>query len=281
MKAKKIVRVIVLVLLLTLLAPISVVPTNVIVAKAATIKISKAKLSLEKGKTSTLKITGTKASVKWTSNKKTVATVSKVGKVKAIKAGTATITASVKGKKYNCKVTVTDKSANKANNLDILNLTVKMPKNWIYEDLFTLDGVAMGIIKPKSAKTAGVVVIGMDTGEKVDTNEMLDEILKELKASSIVEDTFAMAFSSGDITNVKVKNAKIKKYNSKVGKTIKIDCEMSFKINGKNKKMKLPLYIMLYKNYVIEFVGVDYDNELKTSIDQTMQDILNAVKVKK
>jgi hypothetical protein len=44
--------------------------------------------------------------VKWTSSKKSVATVSSKGVVKAKKKGTATITAKVSGKKYTCKVTV-------------------------------------------------------------------------------------------------------------------------------------------------------------------------------
>jgi hypothetical protein len=74
---------------------------------AAAIKISKSKLSLTVGKSYTLKIKGTSKKVKWTSSKKSVATVgSSTGKVKAKKAGTSTITAKVSGKKYRCRVTV-------------------------------------------------------------------------------------------------------------------------------------------------------------------------------
>lgn len=76
------------------------------VSKAATVKISKTSLTLVSGKTATLKITGTTKSVKWASSKKAVATVSSKGKVTAKSAGTATITATVNGKKYVCKVTV-------------------------------------------------------------------------------------------------------------------------------------------------------------------------------
>lgn len=50
--------------------------------------------------------------VKWKSSKKSVATVSSAGTIKAKKKGTATITATVGGKKYSCKVTVYDKTMN-------------------------------------------------------------------------------------------------------------------------------------------------------------------------
>lgn len=75
-------------------------------AKAATIKINKKGLELFVGDTYKLKISGTKAKVTWKSSKKSVATVSKAGTVTAKEEGTATITATVSGKKYTCKVTV-------------------------------------------------------------------------------------------------------------------------------------------------------------------------------
>jgi hypothetical protein len=76
------------------------------VSEAATIKLNKSNLTLEEGKSYTLKVTGTTKTVKWSSNNKAVATVSSKGIVKAVKAGTATITATVASKKYTCKITV-------------------------------------------------------------------------------------------------------------------------------------------------------------------------------
>jgi hypothetical protein len=78
------------------------------ISYAATIKISKSKLTVNVGKTYTLKITGTTRAIKWTSSNKTVATVSTKGKITAKKAGTATITATVNKKPYKCAVTVKD-----------------------------------------------------------------------------------------------------------------------------------------------------------------------------
>lgn len=77
-------------------------PENV----SAKAKISKKSITITKGKTYTLKIKGTKKKAKWTSSKKSVATVSKKGKIKAKKRGSATITAKIGKKKYKCKVKV-------------------------------------------------------------------------------------------------------------------------------------------------------------------------------
>lgn len=76
---------------------------------ATKVKINKKTASIYVGKTVQLKITGTKKKVTWKSNKKKVATVTAKGKVKGIKKGSATITATVSKKKYTCKVTVKEK----------------------------------------------------------------------------------------------------------------------------------------------------------------------------
>ncbi|MDF2944128.1 MAG: hypothetical protein K0S01_2986 [Herbinix sp.] len=75
-------------------------------AYAATIKLNKSKLELYAGNSYTIKLSGVSGSIKWSSSKKTVATVSSKGKVVAIKEGKTTITAVYKEKKYKCDVTV-------------------------------------------------------------------------------------------------------------------------------------------------------------------------------
>lgn len=77
------------------------------------IKLNKTKISLQRGKTYTLKVKGTKKKVKWSSNKKTIATVTRKGKVTAQKPGTAVITAKIGKKKYKCKVKVWQKTTKK------------------------------------------------------------------------------------------------------------------------------------------------------------------------
>lgn len=80
------------------------------------IKLNKTKISLQRGKTYTLKVKGTKKKVKWSSNKKTIATVTRKGKVTAKKPGTAVITAKIGKKKYKCKVKVWKKTTKKPTN---------------------------------------------------------------------------------------------------------------------------------------------------------------------
>lgn len=73
--------------------------------------ISSKKITLQVGQSKKLKIKNvTKGKkVKWSSNKKKIATVSKKGVVKAKKNGTCKITAKVSGKKFTCTVKVTKK----------------------------------------------------------------------------------------------------------------------------------------------------------------------------
>ena len=99
---KKILTVITILLLIVCMA----VPVS------AAGKINKKKATLKVGQTLQLKVTGTKGKVKWKSSKKSVATVSSKGRVKAKKKGSATITAKFGKKKYSCKVTVKKPATN-------------------------------------------------------------------------------------------------------------------------------------------------------------------------
>ena len=91
-----------------------VLPQDKAIAKGAAGKISKKSLELTVGQSKTLKVTGIKGKIKWSTSKKKVATVTAKGKVTAKKAGSATITAKVKGKKFTCKVKVKNKKTKPA-----------------------------------------------------------------------------------------------------------------------------------------------------------------------
>ncbi len=75
-------------------------------ASAASVKLNKTKIVLAVGQTYALKLRGTNKTVKWSTSKRKVATVTKKGVVKGVRKGTATITAKVGKKTYKCKVTV-------------------------------------------------------------------------------------------------------------------------------------------------------------------------------
>jgi flavodoxin len=82
--------------------------TAVDVSAAAKKKtLNATKVTMTVGKTKQLKVSNISAGkVKWSSSKKSVATVSKTGKVTAKKTGKTTITAKFSGKSLKCKVTV-------------------------------------------------------------------------------------------------------------------------------------------------------------------------------
>lgn len=76
---------------------------------AGKVKISKSSLTLKVGQSKKLTLKNAKGKIKWSSLKKSVATVDKKGLVKAKKAGTAVIVATYKTKSYMCTVTVKKK----------------------------------------------------------------------------------------------------------------------------------------------------------------------------
>ena len=73
---------------------------------AESIKLNKTKITIEVGKAYTLKLSGTKEKATWASSNKKIAKINQSGKVTGVKKGSATITATVDGKKYTCKVTI-------------------------------------------------------------------------------------------------------------------------------------------------------------------------------
>ena len=95
--AKKILSMLLLVTVIVAFMPM----TNV----SAATKINTTNKVIYVGSSYTLKVTGTKKTVKWSSNNKAVATVTSKGKVTAKSEGIATIKAKVGKKTYKCKVT--------------------------------------------------------------------------------------------------------------------------------------------------------------------------------
>lgn len=80
--------------------------TGLTVPVKAAASISDKNVSLVVGEQKKLSVKGASGTVTWSSNKKSVADVSKSGVVTAKKAGSAVITAKVGKKSYTCKVTV-------------------------------------------------------------------------------------------------------------------------------------------------------------------------------
>ncbi len=89
--------------LLTVMMLFTLAPINV---SAASFKLNKTSVSLTKGYSTTLQVTGTSKTVTWSSSNKKVATVTSKGKVLGKSAGTCYITAKVGSESVKCKVTV-------------------------------------------------------------------------------------------------------------------------------------------------------------------------------
>ena len=79
---------------------------NISTVNAASVRLSKKSATLWVGDSLKLSVKKASKKVKWSSNNKSVATVSSKGKVKAKKAGKAVIAAKVGKKKLKCKITV-------------------------------------------------------------------------------------------------------------------------------------------------------------------------------
>ncbi|MCR5469307.1 MAG: Ig-like domain-containing protein [Lachnospiraceae bacterium] len=142
---------VVVVLALTLVAPVD--------AYASAAKINKKSATIYVGSTTQLRLTGTKIkSVK--TSKKTVATVSKAGKVAGKKAGKATITLTGTNKKeYKCKVTVKDTKINKT------AISLEVGKKYQLK----LTGTKIKSVKTSNKNIATVTKDGKVEGKKAGT----------------------------------------------------------------------------------------------------------------
>ena len=78
---------------------------------SAKTKLNKTSLTLEEGEAATLKVTGSKKTIKWSSSDKKIATVTNKGKVTAKKAGNCKIIAKSGSKRYICKLKVIKKDS--------------------------------------------------------------------------------------------------------------------------------------------------------------------------
>lgn len=138
--------------LISLMLALSLVISGIFIdipdSRAATVKLNKKTVSLRVGKTTKLRVTGSKKKVTWRSMKKAVATVSSKGEVTAKKLGTARIYAKVSGKKLYCKVTVTGSAADTKSGGKLNPLSAYDENTINYYD----DGKKIGTFKIKLKK---------------------------------------------------------------------------------------------------------------------------------
>ena len=164
-------------LLVCLLVSMAVMPIS-----ASAAKLNKKSITLNVGKTYTLKTAGIKGKITWSSNKKSIATVSSNGVVKAVKKGTAVITAKYGKKKLTCKVTVkqpvtsiklnkTSVTLKKGNKLTLK--AIAYPKNannravvWKSSNKKVATVSSKGVVKAVGNGTATITVTAKDGSKK-------------------------------------------------------------------------------------------------------------------
>lgn len=167
---KRTLHILLLLLTLTMVVPAGISlpgqPTKV----SAAAKINKKTLTLLKGQSATLKVTGTNKKTIWTSNRKSVATVSSKGKVIAKQKGTTIITAKIGSKKYSCKVTVQAPTISKS------KITMKKGSSTVLK----LNGTNQKITwKSSNKKIATVTSKGKITARKAGTATITATVLNK------------------------------------------------------------------------------------------------------
>ena len=262
MRLSRLIKVGALALALTVVTP-SVVPmNNVAVAEAAaSVKLNKTKLSLTVGDTAKLAVSGTKSKVTWATSKKAVATVDKAGKVTAVKAGAATIKATVDKKTYTCKVTVKEVNPNvtkapfKAQEVVFGDLKGVIPKDWENKVTFDSQGVYSSALYPKAADletlVSGVQLMIQYTGTpKLDYSQV-----KEYFAASVTEDLINSQLAAGGL-DVKITDFKTSDFESTLGTAFKTE----YKMNVSGIEVSQAIYDVYIDNYLIQ-VTVSSDSD--------------------
>ena len=210
-------------LAICLIASLLIFPsqTNSKVAEAATISLKAKLTTLEVGSTTTLSISGTKKKVSWSSSNKSYVKVDTKGKVTAVKKGSATITATVSGKKLKLKINVVEKTA-----LSCSTITLNVGKR----DFVRVNGKDTGAIKTatwttSAPKVASVDKTGVITGIKKGTATITASIHgKKYSCKVTVNDKIALSNTALTLTQGKTQALSFKN----------VKCRAIWSSNNKN-----------------------------------------------
>lgn len=275
-----------LILMLAIVSPTSLPFSTVAVAEAATVKLNKKSLSLEVGKTYTLKVSGTKKKVTWSTSDKKIATVNKSGKVTAKKAGKATITATVDKKKYTCKVTVT-KAINplvknapfEAQEVAVGNMSVVLPKNWKNQMSKQGENIVVAFYSETadlnaiySTISATLLYNGQKALEYSQAKERLSQqVTKENLTAELLKngiDIKISDFASGD-------------YETNFGTAYRVHYEGDFTYQDNKVTLKADIYYIYVDNYLIVVNVNDYGEELSPELKTVADYALKSLQYKK
>ncbi|SHJ46010.1 Ig-like domain (group 2) [Anaerocolumna jejuensis DSM 15929] len=250
------------------------------VANAATVAVNPKKVTLEVGKTKILKVTGTKVKAIWKSSNVKVATVSKTGLVTAKQAGKATITATVKTKKYICIVTVKDVKKNnplvnaapfKAQAVTSGAISYIVPSNWNKTET-EANGYKQIVLIPKTAEAAGkssnIALILSNLKSPIDS-ATLESLYKEVTTDALVSQ-FAQAGMEVTISNLTVNS-----YKTELG----LGYVTQYDLNYSGTAMKQVIYGIYTNKHFIQITVTDINDNLSPDVKQVADYLLKTIQV--
>lgn len=284
MKFKRM-KVFALALALSVAAPAHVPFTQTAIAEAAAVKLNTSKKTLAPGKTYTLKVSGTKKKVSWSSNKKTVAKVNSKGKVTALKAGKAVISAKIGSTKRTCTITVknTKIAAAPFTGKDYVfgKFNVVMPKNWKAASQ-TADSITLASFYDSATEkgdvdnASSIAILPVYTGQPAVDYDTLELVYSQ----SLTADALKAAIEANGATNVELTNFKQEKaYSCKNLKTkcYSVSYTLTATSQGVTQTANVKTYLVSIDNYLIEFdisTGTKADSSKADSIAQYMMESL-------
>ncbi len=282
---KRLLQMLALVMALAVLSP-SIIPLSYSsVAQAATIKLSKKTLTLEVGKSQTLKITGTTAKVTWSSSNKSVATVSTKGKVTAKKAGKATITATVSKKKYNCIVTVKKAESQSVKNAPFTaqettlgHIRFVYPKDWTNNVVMDEASQAMSMLYPSSANifegTSNIAIVISETGMAKPELSDVQEFIDSTYTQEYLAEQYGLAL------NATISNLKTSEYKANQGIAFKVEFDTTV-TEGASITMHQCIYALFLDSYMFILSATDIGNGKELKLTEIAEYMVNTATVVK
>ena len=275
MRVKKCKAALALALAIAVSAPAAALSTPAVVAEAAAaVKLSVTKKTLNVGKSFTLKLKNASGKVTWKSSKKSVATVTSKGKVKAVAAGTATITATNKKKTYKCRVTVKDPSAMKSVKVGPVKLTY--PGSFV-TDVAELDGNYVWVAvdsKKAEALTQALTVKLQYTGEEAyDYDTMLGMYEGQISVETM-KANYEILGIEAEITNYELSF-----YESKLGKAIRVTYHVSLEAEGGKTEEDAAIYLIGVNDYILELYAEAVNGGKFETVDGYAKNLLDTMVV--
>lgn len=276
MRVKKCKAALALALAIAVSAPAAALSTPAVVAEAAAaVKLSVTKKTLNVGKSFTLKLNNASGKVMWKSSKKSVATVTSKGKVKAVAAGTATITATNKKKTYKCRVTVKDPSAMKRS-VKVGPVKLTYPGSFV-TDVAELDGnyvwVALDAKKAEAVTQALTVKLQYTGEEAYDYDTMLGMYEGQISVETM-KANYEILGIEAEITNYELSF-----YESKLGKAIRVTYHVSLEAEGGKTEEDAAIYLIGVNDYILELDAEAVNGGKFETVDGYAKNLLDTMVV--